>query len=373
MLKEQVLFDPVELGYTVCRIPGLVSTNGGIVLAAVEARPGTGGDWSGNDILMRRSEDGGRTWGPVVKIVDHADYGEGPADNFCMVAEPDGTIHALFCEDYARVYQIDSRDGGLTFTKPREITDVFQRVKYPWRVVAVGPGHGTRMRNGRLVFPVWMSDSTENKLEGGHRSHHPSVVTVVYSDDHGRSWRMGSLACANTAETVNPNETAAVELSDGSLLFNMRNETIPRRRRLVTVSPNGATDWSKPVYDEALLEPVCMASLVRHSFRDGNGAPGLVFFSNPDVLEQEQRKHPLMMDRKRVTIQLSDDDCRTWRAKRTLHEGPSSYSDLAAAPDGTMLCLYECDFYCAPGGAPGNRVTRNVTLARFDVDWVCGK
>ncbi len=372
MLTEQILFDPVELGYTVCRIPGLLSTFDGIAIATVEARPDSGGDWAGNDILLRRSEDGGRTWGPVVKIVDHADYGEGPISNFCMAAEADGVIHALFCEDYARVYQVDSRDGGRTFTTPREITEVFQRVEYPWRVVAVGPGHGTRMRNGRIVFPVWMSDSTANRLEGNHRQHHPSIVTVVYSDDHGRSWRMGSVAGPNTPETVNPNETVAVELSDGALLLNMRNETVPKRRRLISVSPNGATEWSKPAYDEALLEPVCMASLVRHSFPSEGGTPGRVVFANPDVLEQEQRKHPYMMDRKRITVQLSEDDCRTWSAKRVLHEGPSSYSDLGVTPEGEMLCLYECDFYQVPGGEPGRMTTRDVTLARFDLDWIRG-
>ena len=371
MFEEQIIFDPVELGYTSCRIPGILVTKDNVVLATVEARPGTGGDWSGNDILLRRSADGGRTWGPIVKIVDHSDYGEGPINNFCMVDDADGVVHALFCQDYARVYQIDSRDGGLTFSAPREITEVFQRVEYPWRVVAVGPAHGTRMRNGRLVFPVWMADSTANPIQARPRMHMPSVTTAVYSDDNGRSWRMGTIAGPDTPETVNPNETVAVELTDGSLLFNMRNMTVPKRRRLITVSPNGATNWSKPVYDEALLEPICMASLVRQSWPTET-EPGRIVFANPDVLEQVLRKHPFMMDRKRVTAQLSEDDCKTWCAKRVIHEGPSSYSDLGVDADGVLLCLYECDLYCAPNGVPGNMTTRNVTLARFDIDWIKG-
>ena len=92
-------------------------------------------------------------------------------------AEP-GVVHAVFCHDYARVFTRRSADDGATFTEPREITDVFEalRVDYPWRVCATGPGHGLRLRSGRMVVPVWMSDGSGTEFGAGKLGHRPSSV-----------------------------------------------------------------------------------------------------------------------------------------------------------------------------------------------------
>src|SRR6185436_6559865 len=105
---------------------------------------------------------------------------------------------------------------------------------------------------------VWLSTGT-----GGH-AHRPSVTSVVYSDDHGKSWQRGDIAVPNTEEWVFPNETVVVELADGRVMLNVRTES-KVNRRLVTISPNGATQWSHPEFDEALLEPICMAAILRVS------------------------------------------------------------------------------------------------------------
>ena len=93
----------------------------------------------------------------------HDQYGEGPLSNFVMISDAaDGAVHALYCHNYSRVFHMRSHDDGLTFSEPVEITAVLNafRRDYPWRVIATGPGHGTQLRNGRLIVPLWMSDGS---------------------------------------------------------------------------------------------------------------------------------------------------------------------------------------------------------------------
>lgn len=367
MFEKQNLFEARQNGYWIYRIPSLAVTKNNVVLATCEARPGRGGDYDFNDILMRRSTDGGKTFGPVVKLVDHTTYGAGPASNMVMIPDTEtGRLTAVFCHDYARVFTMHSDDDGATFSDPEEITGVFEefRADYPWRVCATGPGHGLQLRNGRMIIPVWLSDGSGTEM-AGHRGHRPSLVTLIYSDDRGLSWKRGAIVCRHgdplAGETlVNPSETLAVELTDGRVLFNMRSES-RNHRRLTAVSPDGVSGWSGFRWEEALLEPICMAALERLNWPTKDN-PGRLIFVNPDTLERTLTTWAC--DRKRVTVKLSEDDGRTWCASRVLEEGPSGYSDLGVLPGGECLCLYEngmvehmCD-------------TRFLTLARFDINWI---
>jgi sialidase-1 len=156
---------------------------------------------------------------------------------------------------------------------------------------------------------------------------------------------------------LNPSETLPLELDDGRVLFNIRTEA-PQHRRLISISADGATGWSAPEFDDALLEPVCMASILKLQ----NGA---VVFVNPDILEHEftnpeRRAH----DRKQLTVKMSLDDCKTWPVSKVLELGQSSYSDLAQTLDGTILCMYEDQMVTRQND------TKYVTVARFDLDWL---
>ncbi len=364
MLTKQPLFEARTRGYQNYRIPGLLVTNQGTVLATAEARRGGGGDYDNNDVVLRRSTDGGKTWEEPQLIVSHEQYGPGPISNFVMLSDSEfGCMHALYCHDYARVFYLRSDDDGLIFSEPREITNVFEefRQDYPWQVVATGPGHGLELRNGRLIVPVWMSDGSGQEMGKGHRGHRPSCVSLVYSDDHGGSWSRGDIVIPQ--ETVkNPSETIAVELSDGQVLFNVRNES-EMHRRMIAISPDGVSGWSEPYFDDALLEPICMASLVRYRWPTEDEL-GCVVFANPDNLERTMAKWAC--DRKRLTIKLSYDDCQTWPVSKVLEEGPSGYSDLAVLPDGTIFCLYEC------GIVDRMADDKYLMLARFDLEWLHG-
>jgi len=353
--------------YVTCRIPTVLVTPAGSVLVTAEARRGKGGDWDGNDLVIRRSADAGRTWDAQRVLASNGTWGAGPLHNVVPFADAaGGAVHLLFCFDYARVFQITSRDDGRSFSTPVEITAALAplRASYPWKVVGSGANHGLVLRSGRWVVPVWLSDGSGKEFGSGKLGHRPSVVASMVSDDRGATWRAGGIVSRGTAEIVNPSETAAVELADGRVLFNMRSES-KQQRRLVATSPDGAGGWSAPVFHEQLKEPVCAASLIRWSWPK-DGAPGVILFTNPDNLESKLTKSPVSRDRKRLTMKLSRDDGATWPVSRVIEEGPSGYSDLAVLPDGTILCVYEC------GLILGMTDTKSLRLARFDLAWVEG-
>lgn len=367
MFEKNHLFEARTQGYLTYRVPGIVCTPGGVVLATVEARRGEGGDWDNNDVLLRRSLDGGITWEAPRALVRSADYGPGPANNFVMVAdERRGLVHAVYTHNSARAFAVRSRDDGATFSSPVEITATVERFRehYPWRVLATGPGHGIQLDNGRLLIPLWMSDGSGTEFGAGKLGHRPSVVASIYSDDHGQSWQCGEIVVAHGAAIHNPSETVAAQLSDGRVLFNIRSES-PENRRVIAISPDGAHEWSEPEFHPDLWEPVCMASLLRLSSRASSGIPELLF-ANPNTLDNEliAPGGSLAHDRKRLTLQVSPDDGRTWPLAKVLEPGPSGYSDLAQMPDGTILCIYE-------DGMVG-RITdpRWITVARFDRAWL---
>jgi len=380
-IEKQNLFTAGEEGYYIYRIPGLAVSKKGTVLAYCEARKSVG-DWGTMDVMMRRSTDGGKTWLPRQKIVEVkgdlpmnplAKGHDKPGDNTVHnpVAIPDretGDIHFLYCLEYMRCYYIRSSDEGATWSEPVEITDAFEsfRPAYDWKVIATGPAHGIQLtrgaNKGRLVVPVWISTGT------GGGSHRPSVTATIYSDDHGKTWQAGAVALPDEAPLKNPNETVVVELADGSVMLNARTESTANRR-VTTTSPDGATGWTEPRFDEALLEPVCMAGILRARFPTEE-EPGLIVFSNPHNLDISG-KNPQpgdSRDRKNLSVKLSYDEALTWPHDRVLEPDFSGYSDLAALPDGTILCLYE------RGSTDGKDIYRSkyITFARFTEEWVKG-
>ena len=376
------LFEAGKEGYRLYRIPGIVVTKKGTVLAYCEARKSDRGDWGPIDVLMRRSIDGSNTWLPRERIVHvegelpinpvaAAQNLDKPGDNtvnnpVAIVDHQSGAVHFLYCLEYMRCFYMRSDDDGVTWTEPIEITKTFEdfRPDYEWKVIATGPAHGIQLQQGqhagRLVVPVWLSLGT-----GGH-AHRPSVTATIYSDDHGKTWKRGEIAVADTEEFVYPNETVVVELVDGRVMLNSRSES-KQHRRIVTTSPNGATSWSPPGFDEALLEPICMGAIVRVRQPRGD-EPGVIAFSNPHNLKRNRGKATPGSSRDRVnlSVKLSFDEGTTWPANRTLESGFSGYSDLAALPDGTILCFYE------RGSTDGKSNYRSgrLTVARFSSNWV---
>ncbi|NUQ65797.1 MAG: exo-alpha-sialidase [Pirellulales bacterium] len=328
-------------GYHTYRIPSVVVTDRGTVLAFCEGRKLGSGDAGDIDLLVKRSIDGGRTFGPQQIVWDDE---ANTCGNPCPVIDhTTGTIWLLLThnlgtdrepEIIARtskgtrtVWLAKSTDDGLTWSKPVEITRVAKLPNWTW--YATGPGAGIQLKSGRLVIPC---DHIEAET-GLYFSH------VLYSDDHGASWRLGGSAGPLT------NECEAVELADGSLMLNMRNYDPKHRARAVSRSTDGGLTWSPVVHDTTLVEPICQASIRRYSLAR-NGGKDCILFSNP--AEPAARKE--------MTLRVSDDEGKTWPTSRVLWHGPAAYSCLAVLNDGTILCLYE-------RGLKGPY--ENITLARL--------
>lgn len=341
------------------RIPGTIVTAKGTVLAYAEARKNGSSDWGEIEVHLRRSLDGGKTWQPSQHIAHSGPRLEGnphkksggereqTVNNPVAIQDREtGTIEFLYCVNYARCFTMRSADDGVTWSTPVDITAAFEpfRSRYPWKVIATGPGHGIQLKSGRLLVPIWLA-------YGGTGDHAPSASGTIYSDDHGRSWHAGEIAIPNEGEYGNPNECIAAELPDGRVMLVARHESKPSRK-LVTFSPDGAGGWSKPVFADALWEPICMASLLAHP-------SGVILFSNPHSLRlgPDGREIPGGRGkRENLSIQLSRDGGQTWPVIRTLDRGPSAYSDLAALRDGTVLCLYEAG--------------ENIRLLRLNLNWI---
>jgi sialidase-1 len=370
-IEKQDLFkvgdDPAYRRY---HIPGIVVTARGTVLAWCEARK-TDGDWADIRILLRRSTDDGQTWSAPQSIADvpgpktknpfalrlkNTDPNTVTYNNPVLIADRNGTVHMLFCLEYMRAFYQRSTDDGASWSKPVEITATFESFKphYPWTVLATGPNHSIQLRTGRLVVPVWLSTGT------GGGAHRPSVTSTIYSDDGGKTWHTGEIAVPNTDDWINPNETVAVELADGRVMLNVRNES-RTHRRLVTISKDGATAWSTPKFDHALLEPICMAGLVRYD----HGGKRLLLFCNPHNLDRADGKAEpgKNRDRRNVSVKVSYDEGMTWKENRSIEPGPSAYSDIAVTQSGTILCFY------GRAGKP-HFAGDSLTLARFDLEWL---
>lgn len=371
--KQDLFIVGDDPAYQIYHIPGVVVTAKGTVLAWCEARKHAAGasDWDDIRILLRRSSDDGRTWsapqsianveGPKAKNpyalkMKNVDPTAVTYNNPVLIADKDGSVHMLFCLEYERCFYQRSDDDGVSWSKPTEITSVFEAFKksYDWKVLATGPNHSIQLKTGRLVVPVWLSTGT------GGNAHRPSVTATVYSDDQGKTWKAGDIAVPCTDEWINPSEAVAIELKNGNVMLNVRSES-KAHRRLVTTSPDGGTHWSTPKFDDALLEPICMAGIVRYN-HDGQS---LILFSNPHNLEKAngQSEPGKSRDRKNISVKLSRDEAQTWPVNKTIESGPSMYSDMAVTHSGTILCFYGCS---QKAGFAGNALT----LARFNLDWL---
>ena len=364
LLESSEVFPPGMNGVARYRIPGIVVTTKGTVLAYAEARKNDSADWGEIEIHMRRSTDGGKTWEVAKHIAHHGTRLEGNPHSkkggerdqtvnnpVAIVDRVTGAIEFLYCINYVRCFSIRSTDDGVTWSEPVEITASFEplRKHYDWKVIATGPGHGIQLKSGRLVVPVWIA-------YGKAGAHGPSAVSTLFSDDHGKTWQAGEIAVPNEGDFKSPNETMLATLSDDSVMLVARSKS-NKNRKIISTSTNGATEWAKPVFHDQLWEPVCMASIIAHPAK-----PGMLIFSNPHSLKRDKDGNEIpavWASRENLAIKLSENDGKTWPVNKVLDAGSAGYSDLAILPDGTVLCLYE--------------KANSIVCARFNLEWLQAK
>ena len=291
------------------RIPGLATSNQGTLIAVYDNRYRASGDLPGDiDVGMSRSTDGGSTWQAMRVIMDMGNDAawqyDGVGDPAVLVDTVTGRIWVagiwshgnrswhgsgagLAADETGQLLLVHSDDDGITWSKPENIT---AQIKDPkWRFVLQGPGRGITMRDGTLVFAAQYRSATDGPHQG-----HP-FATMLSSRDRGKTWQIG------TGVKVDTTEAQLVELTDGVLMINCRDDR-GGSRSIYTTSDLGK-NWSLHATSrQALIEPVCMASLLRVDHKQFGT---LLLFSNPHTTS----------GRSNMTMQVSSDLGASWPEK----------------------------------------------------------
>lgn len=321
-------------GVAAFRIPGLATSNNGTLLAVYDVRHDNSSDLQGDiDVGLSRSLDGGQHWEPMKIIMDMETWGglpeaeNGIGDPAILVDKETGTIWVvalwmhgkpgtaawnssepgLLPDQTGQLMLTKSEDDGISWSEPVNIT---RQMKDPsWQLFFNGPGKGISMKDGTLVFAAQYKDAEKTPHSA-----------LIYSQDKGDSWQVSNGAKPNTTEAQ------VVELNDGSLMLNMRDNRGGARSVAVT-RDLGSTWETHPTSRKSLVEPVCMASLYRFSEE-------LLLFSNPAVPD----------DRYNLTIKASLDDGQSWPAEMQIlldEKNGWGYSCLSRVDAEHVGILYE--------------------------------
>ncbi|MFF5973555.1 exo-alpha-sialidase [Streptomyces sp. NPDC012769] len=342
---------PTTANYYCTRIPAVVTAADGTLLAFAEGRVRHPDirchDVGHNDLVLRRSTDGGKTWQPLQVVVGLSDvlaHGN-PAP---VVDAVTGRITLLYSSSdwnrnglapdrdgalYPRtVHAVHSMDGGVNWSAPVALP---QLKADGWGWVSTGPGHGIQLsrgkHHGRLIVP---GDHTAggNTTAGGQ---------LYYSDDGGLTWELGATSSATKAGAY-PAELTVAETVDGSVYVNARNSEPTRcatnEHRLATTSADGGATFATPFAPVPNLDtaPV-FGSLLRLHARDRDGKPDRLLYSGTSRLGPSA-----LEDRRELAIRSSYDEGRTWQTVGTLvSAGRTGYSDLTLLDGGSLGVLYE--------------------------------
>jgi sialidase-1 len=355
------VFTSGQDGYVSIRIPAVLVTKKGSVLALAEGRQRPK-DQAENDIIARRSTDGGKTWSPLQVI--HED-GTNSLNNPTVVQEQEtGRIFLMYQRipahlkehsaaiatgydgpDVYRNLLVWSDDDGTTWSKPEDVTATTKRPERA-TTIASGPGIGIQLtrgpHKGRLIIPfnegpygVWQN-------------------FAVFSDDKGKSWKFGAdvpgafVPDGKGGERSQINEVQMVELSDGSVRLSTR-QFAGAKVRKTSISKDGGETWSPVTELPELTDPSCMQGFIRYSFDDAKGK-GILIHTGPDSTKRDHG-----------AVYLSTDDGATWPVKRELYAGGFAYSVPTRMADGTVGVLFEADNY------------KRIVFARFPIGWIEGK
>ncbi len=301
------------------RIPALARTNDGTLLAFAELRS-RASDAGHIGVGVRRSIDGGRTWGPVIMVSDDgANCSRNPVP---VVDRRTGRIVLLTCWDpgdtderrinaagarFTRVFVQHSDDDGLGWSAPREISDDVRRSG--WRWYATGPGGVEQLASGRLAIPCNHSDPA---YRGGTRSH------VIVSDDGGASWRLGGVA-----DAAGTNEAQLAQRPDGAVVLYMRNQAEGRKQLAVSHDDGDGFEPTRRIPE--LVGTACQGDVL--------AVGGLLLAT----------AHQHFRRRAELAVNVSSDGGATWPVYSIVSPTSAAYSDMVELGDGRIGLLFERD------------------------------
>jgi sialidase-1 len=334
------LFHQGEEGIHTYRIPALVQTSKGTLIAVADARHDSTSDLPARiSLVIRRSTDGGRHWTPTRTLRQVKEGGIGDAS--LLLDRSNGRVWCMHAygppgigfgnskagPSTLRVNAMHSDDDGVTWSPAEDLTPQVSRPD--WQGLFATSGTNIQTRTGRLLVPLAVRD--EAGVVGSRDA---------YSDDHGRTWKTGDWAGTGT------DESHVVELAGGTILQNMRNG----HTRGISRSTDGGVTFSPLDHDPTLIDPICNAGITRYTRK---GKDILIFTNAADIAR-----------RQRLTVRLSYDNGKTWPDSRVIQPGPAAYSTVIVLRDGRIAVLFE----------QGEKSSiEKITFARFSLDWVKAK
>ncbi|MDW5266505.1 MULTISPECIES: exo-alpha-sialidase [Acidobacteriaceae] len=340
VFSQADLFQQGETGVNTYRIPALVETAKGTLIAVVDARRDSSQDLPAHiSLVMRRSFDGGKSWEPMRTILAVEKGGVGDAS--LLLDRSNGRVWCFHAygppgigfraskpgtttgETTLQVHAMYSDDDGVTWSSPVDLTP---QIKEPqWQAMFTASGTDIQTSSGRLLVPLVVRDE-----KGVLHS------LNAYSDDHGKTWKHGAMIGEGTDESHN------VELKGAVILQNMRDG----KTREVARSSDGGVSFGPMSHDAALIDPGCNAGITRYR----RGKIDALLFTNAASARREN-----------LSVKVSYDGGQTWPVGRTIHAGPSAYSTVIVLRDGSIGVLYE------EGKTDSDE---RITFARFDFGWI---
>jgi sialidase-1 len=327
----QVLFDQTTNESVACyRIPSLITTKTGDLIAAIDERVPSCGDlkWSRDiNIVLRRSTDNGNTWSDVIRIVDYHD-GKSASDPSMILDKETGELFLFYNymdhdkeKDVYYLHVMRSNDHGKTWSPPEDITNQISKPDWHHDFKFITSGRGIQTSNGKLLHCL------VNLEKGMH---------LFGSNDHGDSWFLYD-------EPLIPgNESKVVELSDGTWMINCRTNG-SGLRYIHTSTDEGKTWNNRP--DSTLVDPGCNGSILKYPNQD------ILIFSHLNDRNKRQN----------LVIRYSLDDGISWSEGRTVYPGSAAYSAMSVLANGEIGLFFEKDDY-----------SENVFVS-LPPDWILGK
>lgn len=328
-------------GYNCYRIPGIECAPDGSLLAFAEARKLNCGDpgMEGNDIdlVLKRSMDGGKTWGAMVVIEDPGELWSAANPATCVDRET-GRVWVLYlrCKphkhtfsarpgtDDSQVLARTSDDNGVTWSEPIDLTAASRDMNDPhWSTSVTGPGGMIQDSRGRLISAVWMAGPKETvevlEKDGGRSARWGNLA--LFSEDHGKTWQHGGFVPGPGGD-----ENQVVELNDGRILMDFRQSNGPNR--WLSESQDGGRTWSER-RPGVVVTPVCCA-IERFSLKSAGDDRDRILWTGP--------KGP---DRNNLVARVSYDEGQTFSNERLIAAEPAAYSDLTILKDKSAGVLWE--------------------------------
>jgi len=351
-------------GYHTYRVPALAVTGKGTILAFCEGRKNSKADDGDIDVLLKRSFDGGKTWGFMQLVHDEDKGAPISIGNVSPIVDRDtGTVWLLMNRQVmsrqCRVLVTSSTDDGASWATP---VDISSAVKPPsfGEFFGAGPGHGIQLEFGPHKGRLLSYGYGEGKRDGSSsvRSY------AIYSDDHGATWKPGGttslaeeLALKGRPPYQEGGENSVTETVAGDLYLTLRNGPeggfgLEKGKAAFAWSRDGGKSWEPFQLTPNITDGGCHHSIIRLT-DEKNHDRNRHIFANPNHIAR----------RKNLTVRISYDNCKTWNEGKVLESERAAYSDLCVLQDMSIGCAYEC-------GRGGRSVYDSIMFARFNLEWL---